>query len=63
VLSKDIPETTIDVDVNQVNFIFNLEQEQSAKDIDFDVSENEIKLKSNYYEYSKKFTDFRMNPQ
>ncbi len=46
VLSKDTPETTILDDHKSLTIIFEVEQESSAKDLEFDVSDCEVKLKS-----------------
>ena len=39
-----MPDTTIEENDKQVTIVFTVDQEQSAKNIDFDVSESEIKL-------------------
>ena len=46
VLSKDTPDTVIEQDDKILTIVFNVEQEESARDIEFDVAETEVKLKS-----------------
>ena len=47
--------------VEKVEFVFNVAEEKSAKDIDLDINESEIKLNSSNYELVEKFKNFKVN--
>ena len=49
--------------VEKVEFIFSVAEEKSAKDIDLDISESEIKLNSSNYELCEKFKNFKVNEE
>ena len=54
----------INVDgVEKVEFVFNVAEEKSAKDIDLDINESEIKLNSSNYELVEKFKNFKVNEE
>ena len=54
----------INVDgVEKVEFVFSVAEEKSAKDIDLDISESEIKLNSSNYELSEKFKNFKVDEE
>jgi len=53
---------TVD-DVEKIEFVFNVAEENSAKDIVLDISESEIKLNSSNYELCEKFKDFKVNEE
>ena len=44
--------------VAKIQYVFQVPEESSAKDIEMDIKEDEIKLNSDNYEFNKKFTDF-----
>ena len=44
-----------------MEYIFNVSEEKSAKDIILDISDSEIKLNSDNYELSEKFKDFKVD--
>lgn len=44
-----------------MQYVFELPDESSAKNIDLDVSSDQIKLNSKNYEFDKKFTDIMLN--
>lgn len=44
--------------VKKIQYVFQVPEESSAKDIEMDIKEDEIKLNSDNYEFNKKFTDF-----
>ena len=45
----------------KIQYVFQVPEESSAKDIEIDVKEDEIKLNSDNYEFNKKFTDFMLD--
>lgn len=47
--------------VKKIQYVFEVPEESSAKDIEIDVKEDEIKLNSENYEFNKKFTDFMLD--
>ena len=49
--------------VEKVEFVFSVAEEKSAKDIDLDISESEIKLNSSNYELSEKFKNFKVDEE
>eukprot|EP00347_Sterkiella_histriomuscorum_P009421 403341278 len=62
VIGKTIPNSTWEETESQVTIIFNVEEEISARDIDVDVSENEITLNSKNYEYKSQFKGYSVDP-
>mmetsp|Transcript_39400 Transcript_39400/g.51569 ORF Transcript_39400/g.51569 Transcript_39400/m.51569 type:complete len:90 (+) Transcript_39400:1170-1439(+) len=56
---KERPGFSVDYesDPNTIKLIFTVEKESSAKGIDLDVAENQLKLESPNYEIRYKFTD------
>jgi hypothetical protein len=49
--------------VEKVEYVFSVAEEKSAKDIDLDISESEIKLNSSNYELSEKFKNFKVDEE
>ena len=49
--------------VKKLQYVFEVPEESSAKDIDIDVSEDTIKLNSENYEFVKKFSDFMLDDE
>ena len=47
--------------VKKIQYIFEVPEESSAKDIEIDIKEDELKLNSDNYEFNKKFTDFLLD--
>ena len=48
-------------DIGSVQYVFQVSEESSAKDIDVDLSETELKLSSANYELHEKFKDFSVD--
>lgn len=47
----------------KIQYVFEVPEETSAKDIEIDVKEDEIRLNSANYEFSKKFKDFMLDDE
>lgn len=45
----------------KIQYVFQVSEESSAKDIEIDVSDTEIKLSSANYEFNEKFKDFKVD--
>ena len=52
---KDVPNVTESVEEDKLVLTILVEKEVSAKDIDLDVSESELKIKSEHYALSYRF--------
>ena len=52
---KDVPNVTESVEEDKLVLSILVEKEVSAKDIDLDVSESELKIKSEHYALSYRF--------
>ena len=55
VIGKTIPNFDLVEDAQSLTMTFNVEEELSAKDIDLDISETELKLNSKNYEFKYDF--------
>lgn len=45
----------------KVQYVFHVQEESSAKDIEVDVSQSELKLSSAHYEFDEKFKGFEVD--
>ena len=54
-MSKTIPNFDLKDDGATVTMTFNVEEEQSAKDIELDISDTQLKLNSSNYEFKYDF--------